>query len=84
MLQFHRQIMVRRRQRRRPLLPIQQTHRIARMRQRLLVPSERGQDRAEVEVGDGDGGLVGVTHLNVNAVGPDSLATFEKLKAWSE
>jgi len=27
---------------------------------------------------------VGVTHLNVNAVGPDSLATFEKLKAWSE
>ena len=27
---------------------------------------------------------VGVTHLNVNAVGPDSLATFEKLKACSE
>jgi len=27
---------------------------------------------------------VGVTHLNVNPMGPDSLATFEKLKAWSE
>lgn len=27
---------------------------------------------------------VGVTHLNVQPVGPDPLATFEKLKAWTE
>ena len=27
---------------------------------------------------------VGVTHLNVVPVGPDTLGTIEKIKAWSE